>query len=85
MADRVDPSDDPAARFARVGNDPRARRARHLRTYGPPRRHTNLIWLGIAIAGAVVFVVLILAVLEKTRWTAADPVSRATGQYASTA
>lgn len=70
MADHDDRSD-PAARFA-TGLDatPRTRRARHLRVYGPPKRHTNLIWIAMAVVGAVLFVVLIRGVLEKSRWTA---------------
>lgn len=62
---------DPAGRFASViGQGTDARKARDLRTYGPPKRHTNLIWLAIALGGAVLFVVLIRGVLEKTKWTA---------------
>lgn len=71
MSGRGDaPGDDPAARFARVDHGADRRRARDLRAYGHPRRHTDLIWLAIAVTGALVFVALIWAILERSKWTA---------------
>jgi hypothetical protein len=68
---------DPAERFAStLADDPASRRARHLRAYGPPRRRTDLIWLGIALAGALVFVAIILAILDRTRATAGPEAPR---------
>lgn len=73
-----DGRNDPAAAFARSpGAD--SRRARDLRVYGPPKRHTKLIWLAIAVVCAIVFVILIRALLEKTKGSAGRAVAVAHG------
>ena len=65
------PDDDPAAAFGRaIRNDPVRNRERELRRYGPRRGPSGWIYWTIAVVGLVLFVVLMRAVMEKTRWTA---------------
>lgn len=62
---------DPAAAFSdALDRRPAARRERDLRRCGPPRPRTQLVWIAIALGGLVLFVLLMRAVMEKTKWTA---------------
>ncbi|GAB6197176.1 hypothetical protein [Lysobacter xanthus] len=64
---------DPAGELDHLlDGDPRRRRERELRRYGPRRGPSTWIWWLIALGGLVLFAVLMRAVMEKTRWTAGD-------------
>lgn len=58
---------------AALSDDPRRARERDLRRYGPRRGPSTWIYWTIAVVGLLVFAVLMRAVMEKTRWTAAPP------------
>ena len=64
---------DPAREFERaLDDDPRRRRERDRRRYGPRRGPGTWIWWAVTIGGLLLFGLLMRAVMEKTKWTAGD-------------
>jgi hypothetical protein len=69
---------DPAARYGgAMRSDPARLLERQRRRYSTKRGRGTWIWWTVAIGGLVVFVALMWAVMDKTKWTAGDVAEQA--------
>ncbi|MGY3264472.1 hypothetical protein [Lysobacter sp. HA35] len=67
------PDDDPASRYGdAMRRDSVRMRERERRRYSPARVRGAWMWWAVAVGGLVIFIALMWAVMEKTKWTAGD-------------
>lgn len=70
LPDDAMPTPDPAAAFADALGTREASRPRRAGPTRRPAARSNAAWIGLAVVGALVFVLLIRGVLHRTQWTA---------------